>query len=189
MKNGVQNSFDGAHGTMYTFSMELEDGTRGQVNSKSPAPYRLAIGEEVEYTYTPNANPKYLGRLKVEKPKDGGYAAPAAGQPARQQSSGGSSGWSPAKEASVLIQGFVKSIVESGAPKEAWGDLLAHAITTHDIALKARMQRMAERDAKVAAEAAAARPPMEPPPAPPPAPIAPPVPEEMASGTWDDAPF
>ena len=118
MRNGVQNSYDGQHGTMYTFSMELEDGTRGQVSSKSPAPYRLPVGEEVEYTLTPNKNPQYLGKLKVEKPKDGGYAAPAAGQPARQQSSGGSGGWSPAKEASVMFQGFIKSVIESGAPME-----------------------------------------------------------------------
>lgn len=134
-KDGVQRSFTTDNGTFYVFVVEMEDGTRGEVNSKTPGTYRFAPGTEVEYTYTANANPQYLGKLKVEKPggAQGGFA--------------GGKGWSPEKEASVMIQGLLKSIIETTAPADQWPQLLAKALDLHDRALKARMAKPAQATA------------------------------------------
>lgn len=151
MKNGRQNSYSGQHGTMYTFLVAIEGGPTGQVSSKSPAPYRFGPGEEVEYTYTAPSQAGWTGKMKVEKPKDGGHGAPAT----TQRSSSG--GWSPAKESSVLIQGILKSVIGTTAPKDQWLDMVNHALIVHDMALTARVARVVERalanQAKLAAPA------------------------------------
>lgn len=133
MVGNMQKSYNGSHGTMYTFLCTLENGTTGQVSSKSPTPHRFGVGDEVEFTFTPAANPAHTGRLKIEKPKD--EVPPINGE---AHSSNGQRGWSPQKEASVMIQGLLKSIIESGAPVEQWSALLNQAIGTHDTALGAR---------------------------------------------------
>lgn len=60
----------------------------------------------------------------------------------------GGGGWSKEKEASVMIQGLLKSVIESGAPKNEWSTHLAHALVTHDMALQARMAKAAKEAAK-----------------------------------------
>jgi hypothetical protein len=56
-------------GTFYIFIMELEDGTKGDYFSKTKDTDKF-IGQEIEYTYEPNANPQYLGKIKeVSKSK------------------------------------------------------------------------------------------------------------------------
>lgn len=58
-------------GTFYIFILELEDGTRGDYFSKERE-IKKSVGDEIEYTYEPNANPSYLGKIKevavVKKP-------------------------------------------------------------------------------------------------------------------------
>jgi hypothetical protein len=176
MNGHVQNSYDGQHGTMYTFVCVLEDGTTGQVSSKTPAPHRFGPGDDVEYSFTPAANAKHMGRLKIEKPKD---EVPANGAPNEPQRG---SGWSPAKEASVMIQGLLKSIVESGAPKENWADMLSIAIKTHDTFLRQRIAAKAGQPAPqpVAAPAVTQDPP---------AAYAKPVQPALADMPEDDLPF
>jgi hypothetical protein len=137
MSGGVQKSYDGSHGTMYTFICTLEDGTTGQVSSKSAAPHRFGPGDEVEYTYTPASNPKHTGKLKVEKPKDEGHSAPTNGEAPR------SSGWSPTKESSVMIQGLLKSVIESGVKSDHWEQAVGKALGIHDKLLAARVPAQA----------------------------------------------
>lgn len=89
-QNGEQRSYTGQNGTLYYTEVELEDGTKGEVGSKTPG-IKWQQGDAVQYTFTPNANPKYLGKLKLEKPKDGSYsgvggAQHTGGRPQQQQS-------------------------------------------------------------------------------------------------------
>lgn len=182
MKNGTQHSYDGAHGTMYTFIAELENGTKGQVSSKSPAPHRFGPGDEVEYTFTAAANPLHTGKLKIEKPKDNGQAPATNGEQQQPRPSG----WSPEKEASVMAQGFIKSLVEVGTAPNMLGQLLAKAVGVHDDFVRSRMKLYAE---KRAAKAAAAQAPPPPVAAPPPAPVVKPQPVALADMPEDDLPF
>lgn len=133
MDGQVQHSYTTNNGTFYTFVVELEGGIKGQVSSKSPAPYRFNPGDEVEYTFTASANPQHLGKLKLEKPKD----QPQAGEQSTSR------GWSPEKECSVMVQGLLKSIIEAGIKSPDWAAALAHALVTHDNAVRARLARAA----------------------------------------------
>ena len=114
-----QRSFTTDNGTFWCFVVEMEDGTRGEVSGKTKGTYRFSDGDEVEYTYTPSTNEKYLGKLKLNKPE--GFSG-----------GGKTGGWSPEKEASVMIQGLLKSVIESGAPKDQWPILLGDALKLHD---------------------------------------------------------
>jgi hypothetical protein len=44
-------------------------------------------------------------------------------------------GWSKEKETSVMVQGLLKSIIESGTKSEFWAEALKKAIQTHDDAV------------------------------------------------------
>ena len=57
-----QSKFDGS--TMYTFEIQLEDGSVGEVSAKSQD--RWKEGDEVEYTIT--TSPKFGNKLKLNKP-------------------------------------------------------------------------------------------------------------------------
>lgn len=72
-QEGNQRSFQSQNGMLYYTEVELEDGAKGEVGSKTPG-IKWNVGEAVQYTYTPNSNPKYLGKLKLERPKDGSYS-------------------------------------------------------------------------------------------------------------------
>ena len=65
-------TWESRNGTMFKFEIGLEDGTSGEVNSKTID--RWNVGDEVEYTVTPG---KYGDRLKLDKAgfanKGGGY--------------------------------------------------------------------------------------------------------------------
>ena len=68
MRNGEQASFTGNNGTTFYFVAEMEDGTVGEVGGKTPGAYRFGPGDEVQYEYTPNADPRWMGKLKIDKP-------------------------------------------------------------------------------------------------------------------------
>ena len=55
-------TWESRNGTMFKFEIGLEDGTSGEVNSKTID--RWNVGDEVEYTVTPG---KYGDRLKLDK--------------------------------------------------------------------------------------------------------------------------
>ena len=55
-------TWEGRNGLMYKFEIELEDGSSGEVNSKTDN--RWNVGDEVEYTVTPS---KWGDRLKLDK--------------------------------------------------------------------------------------------------------------------------
>lgn len=62
------NKFDGS--TMYTFEIQLEDGSVGEVSAKSED--RWKQGDEVEYTSTPS---KFGIKLKLNKPGSQSYGS------------------------------------------------------------------------------------------------------------------
>jgi len=64
-------TWESRNGTMFKFEIGLEDGTSGEVNSKTID--RWNVGDEVEYTVTPG---KYGDRLKLDK---AGYANKGGG--------------------------------------------------------------------------------------------------------------
>ena len=56
-------TWQGSHGLMYAFDVDLSDGTTGSVNTKSPD--KWSVGDEVEYT----AQSTHHGtKLKLDKP-------------------------------------------------------------------------------------------------------------------------
>jgi hypothetical protein len=63
-----KREFESKNGTAYIYTMELEDGTKGDFFAKEN-PIKKAIGEEIEYDYEPNANPQYLGKIKEKQEK------------------------------------------------------------------------------------------------------------------------
>ena len=67
-------TWQGSHGIMYAFDVDLSDGTQGSVNSKSPDKWK--VGDEVEYT----AQSTHHGvKLKLDKPGFSGGFTPRAG--------------------------------------------------------------------------------------------------------------
>jgi len=67
-------TWNGSHGTMYAFDVDLSDGTQGSVNSKSPDKWKA--GDAVEYT----AQHTHHGvKLKLDKPGFSGGFTPRAG--------------------------------------------------------------------------------------------------------------
>jgi len=67
-------TWNGSHGTMYAFDVDLSDGTQGSVNSKSPEKWK--VGDAVEYT----AQSTHHGvKLKLDKPGFSGSFTPRAG--------------------------------------------------------------------------------------------------------------
>ena len=71
-------TWQSSYGPMYSFDVEFEDGTRGQVNAKSQTPaYR--VGSEMDYQIT-GVTPKGQNKLKLQKP-DPNTPAPAYNPP------------------------------------------------------------------------------------------------------------
>lgn len=108
-RTGQQRSYTNAQGnTLYYFWYTLANGMAGEVGHKQAGAPRFNVGDEVEATDSTNpANPQYK-KLKLDKP--GGAANRGGG--------GGSRGWSPEKEHSVMTQGFIHSAVIAGATDE-----------------------------------------------------------------------
>ena len=67
-------TWNGSHGTMYAYDVDLSDGTQGSVNTKSPDKWKA--GDAVEYT----AQHTHHGvKLKLDKPGFSGGFTPRAG--------------------------------------------------------------------------------------------------------------
>lgn len=69
------STWQGSHGLMYAFEAELDDGTTGTFNAKSPDKWK--VGDEVEYTAT---STHHGNKLKLDKPGFGHKSfAPSGG--------------------------------------------------------------------------------------------------------------
>ena len=67
-------TWQGSHGLMYAFDVELDDGATGVVNAKSPDKWQ--VGAEVEYT---SLSTHHGTKLKLDKPGFNGLPKPFAG--------------------------------------------------------------------------------------------------------------
>jgi len=67
-------TWQGSHGLMYAFDVELDDGASGVVNAKSPDKWQ--VGAEVEYT---SLSTHHGNKLKLDKPGFNGLPKPFAG--------------------------------------------------------------------------------------------------------------
>lgn len=111
-RDGVQRSFTGQHGTTYYFTVEMEDGTKGEVGGKTEGTYRFKEGDVVEYEYTENKDPRFPGKLKIERPGSGaGYR--------------GGGGKSPMGSPARFL---LAAIIESGIKSDQWEPALTKAI-------------------------------------------------------------
>lgn len=130
MKDGAQRSFGQGERKLFVYNATIiaDDGTpyTGEVNGKTEGAYRIKPGEAVEFT---SEQGQYGLQFKIDRPKDGSNGQAYS----RQTSSNGTSGgWSKEKENSVMIQGLLKSIIESGMESKNWEDALHKALEIHD---------------------------------------------------------
>jgi hypothetical protein len=73
-----EGTWDSPNGLMYKWEVEFENGDHGQAMTKDKEHKTWTVGSTVNYTLTPNANPKYLGKLTLIKdaPQVNGVAQP-----------------------------------------------------------------------------------------------------------------
>jgi hypothetical protein len=126
--------FEGAHGTLYGWWVSLSNGDNISVNTQSPDKAPWPVGAEATYeitkTHQGRNGPWHTAKKIVPKEN---FARPAAGQPAKQ-----ATGWTPEKENSVMIQGLLKSIIESSTPQAEWEPKLLAALALHDATVAKR---------------------------------------------------
>ena len=67
-------TWQGSHGLMYAFDVELDDGANGSVNCKTPNKWN--VGDEVEYT---SQSTHHGNKLRLDKPGFNGLPKPFAG--------------------------------------------------------------------------------------------------------------
>lgn len=148
MADGVHDTWTSGDGTVfYKFEVHLDNGQSGIAKGMTPT-LRFSAGDQVIVKeFKPSTNPKFpLGTLKLERPKDGPAPVGATARGGAQTTTAGyalpatkSSGWSPEKEASVMIQGLLKSVIESGVEKNQWHQYLSEAMALHDTLLATRV--------------------------------------------------
>lgn len=121
-QTGMQRSYNTQNGSMYVFDATVanEQGQQftGEVSGKTPAVYRFQPGADIDFTAEQG---QYGVKLKISS-LDGG----------QRMGGGKSGGWSPQKEASVMVQGLLKSVIEAGIPGEKWEDAVRKAVSVHD---------------------------------------------------------
>ncbi len=73
-----EGTWDSPNGLMYKWEVEFENGDHGQAMTKDKEHKTWTVGSIVNYTLTPNTNPKYLGKLTLIKdtPQVNGVAQP-----------------------------------------------------------------------------------------------------------------
>lgn len=118
LRNGEQSFFTGQHGTTYYFMVEMEDGTKGEAGGKTPGSYRFGAGEAVEYEYTPSADERYPGKLKIQKV--GGF----------QGGGRASGGVGFAKNLGSPARFLLAAIITAGVKQPHWEDALRAAMET-----------------------------------------------------------
>lgn len=132
-QTGQQKTWTTGQGkTMFTFFYVLENGMKGEASHQTPEP-RFPLGSEVVAKDKTNPQFPQYPKLDLNKPgAENGFSG-----------KGGGGNWSPQKEASVMIQGLLKSLIQSGVKSEHWADALKKAISVHDEALALRAPKPA----------------------------------------------
>ncbi len=108
---------------------------RGEVNGTTPGTYRIAVGTAVEFEATEG---QFGTKMKVSVPQ----AAGSSGAPFRGGSGRTGFGESPAKTTSMLVQGYLKSLIESGVKSDHWEPALRKALALHDTLAAERLAAM-----------------------------------------------
>ena len=60
-------SFTGNYGELFKFEVHFENGDYGDANCKTQNQTTWVVGQTVNYDLTPNANPKFNGKLSIVK--------------------------------------------------------------------------------------------------------------------------
>ena len=119
--------FDGPRGTLYGWWVTMDNGDNISVNTQSADRQPWAEGDTATYEITKThqgKNGPWHSAKKVNP--NGGFSGGGSSAPKQ----GGS--WTPAKEKSVMVQGLLKSIIESGSLVNEWETKLKTAIDIHD---------------------------------------------------------
>lgn len=124
------NPFDGPQGMLYGWWVSMDNGDNISVNTQKQDTPPWREGEmafyEIKKTHQGKKGPWHSAK-KIKNPAFGD------GAPAGSSGSAGSgSHWTPEKEKSIMVQAFVKSIIESGAAQPNWEQFLVAAIALHD---------------------------------------------------------
>lgn len=75
MKDGQHAGYSNSHGTYYNFTVEFEDGSKGQASSSKTEP-SWKIGEEYEFEVVVNGNYTNIKKMKPVNGFGGGYKKP-----------------------------------------------------------------------------------------------------------------
>ena len=117
--------FEGQRGTLYGWWVSMDNGDNISVNTQSADRQPWNVGDEATYEIVKTHQGKNGPWHSAKKVTSNGFAG-RTGVPAPRPS------WSPEKEKSIMVQGLLKSIIESGADKKSWAELLDHAMSIHD---------------------------------------------------------
>lgn len=160
-REGNQRSYTGQHGTLYYSDVELDNGVKGQVGSKNPG-VKWNTGDTVQFTYTPPTDPKYPGKLKLEKPKDGSYSGGGSngGGSSEQKPSGrsfdhvGVEVGHAITNAVALLSVGAKAVPSSDAIKEKAREIL---MMSDELKAERRAQQTEQKSAPALAQQAPAQ--------------------------------
>lgn len=133
---GYTNSFGDFDG----WWVEIDNGDVLSVNTQQADPPKQpwTVGEQAWYEKGEAKTSTKGGTWYSAKKKKAPDAAPSGNNQAAPGHSGG--GWSKEKETSVMVQGLLKSIIESGAAQDQWKTLLGQALFIHDQVVASRLK-------------------------------------------------
>ena len=117
--------FEGQRGTLYGWWVSMDNGDNISVNTQSADRQPWNVGDEATYEIVKTHQGKNGPWHSAKKVTSNGFAGRTGGSAPRPS-------WSPEKEKSIMVQGLLKSIIESGADKKSWAELLDHAMSIHD---------------------------------------------------------
>lgn len=124
--------FEGQRGTLYGWWVSMDNGDNISVNTQSADRQPWNVGDEATYEIVKTHQGKNGPWHSAKKVTSNGFAGRSGGPGITGTAPRPSSGWSPEKEKSIMVQGLLKSIIESGADKKSWAELLDHAMSIHD---------------------------------------------------------
>jgi len=124
------NPFDGPNGMLYGWWVTMDNGDNISVNTQKQDTPPWREGEmafyEIKKTHQGKKGPWHTAK-KIKNPAFG-----EGGVSGSSTSTGHAGHWTPEKEKSIMVQAFIKSIIESGAAQTNWEPLLGSAIALHD---------------------------------------------------------
>lgn len=130
-KDRTQDSFSAHGNTMYVYLIKIEGSPTGEVNSLKPDEYPIPVGTDVEFSFHPSDDTRFMGKYKGVKKVEG---SSGSGAPSSQAQSAHPSN----RDTSITVQAVLKSVIESGADPKDWGKLVKHGLFIHDEAVEMR---------------------------------------------------